>query len=157
VKIKRALYEVPAELHLHPKLPNDWRVEAIEYDGECHIYNQGLYIATLAETKKPSRSSAENAENPEIIGHHIQRQKTLQAILAVSAQVGLLPIPDEAESILDATRSPDYWTKITEKQLDNALSEKLSENTTESTSQKRKKMFNADDVLDKPLEIIKIA
>lgn len=153
VKIKKQLFEVPAELHLHPKLPNDWKVQTAVYNGECHIYNQGVYIATLKETVKPSRSGVENKDTPEVIGHHIQRQKALEKMIETQATAKILSIPDEAEAIIDAASSPEYWTKITEKALDNALSEVMS-----TDNRKAKKLFDVSEEFDnKPLEIIKTA
>jgi hypothetical protein len=154
INIKRKKFEVPAELHLHSLMPNDWRVETAIYDGECHIYNQGVYIATLKETVRPSRSTIENAEK-QAIGHHIKRSDELEKLLEVNAEAMTAAIPDEAQAILDAAKSPAYWTKVTERKLDKALSESLSDSAENKKS--RKKFFSADDLDLNNLETIKTA
>lgn len=149
LKVFGQLYEVPAALHLHEKMPNDWRLECATTDeDECHIYNQGLYIATLQRTSKVQRSSFERKELEEdSFGGHMARMKEIEKVLETAAEDRLLSIPDEAQAAMDAAQSPDYWLKEIEIELTNKLSEVKTKEV--------KDIFDVDDNFI--IEVIKTA
>lgn len=144
------LYEVPAEVHLMPKMPNDWRVECATLDEDtCHIYNNGLYLATLKRTERVQRSRIERAElENDAFGHHEKRKKALENTFEAVAESRLTVIPDEAQAALDAMQSPEYWLK----ELEIQLTEKIFG---EKTLSEGRDMFDPDENFK--IETIKIA